>query len=617
MKEAIQKLEKLLEAGGTKKDIAFLAVSAIFLVLSIMDVPLPFNPAWVAIILCGLPIILEAIIGIVTSFDITADVLVSLALIASVCIGEDFAAGEVAFIMQLGALLEDLTVARAQKGIEKLVKLAPEKARVIVNGEERLVASEEVKAGDVIRVLPGEIIACDGVIREGSTSVDEAVMTGESIPVDKGIGSSVMSGTVNQFGAITVEATKDGSDSSIQRMVRLTESADAGRAKIVRLADKWAFWIVVIALSASLITYLVTKEAIRAVTVLVVFCPCSLVLATPTAIMAAIGNASKKGFLVKDGDALERLSECKAVCFDKTGTLTKGKAKVHAAVGKDNLLEITASAEASSEHPLGKAICEAYDARLPSSSFEMIPGRGIRAIVNGKTVLCGSEVFLQENGIVADGDCSSYLAEGDAIIHTSYGDEYLGFIALSDTLRTESRAAVAALASLNVEAVLLTGDHSAAAESIASKCGIKNVHSQCRPEDKLEAIKELQNSGCHVAMVGDGINDAPSLRAADVGLAMGGIGSDIAMEAASIVLVNDRLERLPFLFALAKKMMGTIKRNITFSMLLNFLAIALAISGILNPVTGALVHNAGSVIVIVSSALLLGWKGSKSLEIGK
>ncbi len=608
MKEALHNLEKFLERGGVKKDIALLAISALFLILSLINAPLPFNPAWVAIVLCGFPIILEAAIGILTSFDLTADFLVSLALIASVMIGEDFAAGEVAFIMQLGALLEELTVSKAEKGIEKLVKLTPEKARIIAEGEEKIIRSEEVKAGDIIKILPGEIIPCDGVVIEGITSVDEAVMTGEAIPADKEKGSAVTSGGINQYGAITVEATRDGSDSSIQRMVRLTESADASKARIVGIADRWAFWIVIIALSAALLVYLATKEAIRAVTVLVVFCPCSLVLATPTAIMAAIGNASKKGFLVKDGDALERLSSCDIVTFDKTGTLTKGKAKVHAAVGKDNLLEITASAESSSEHPLGKAIADACKNKLPSSNFEMIPGRGIRAEVEGKAVLSGSLAFLEENGIKAESDTTPYTSEGDAIIHTCFDGEYLGFIALSDTLRNESRDAVTGLKALGVRSVLLTGDHEKAALSIARKCGIENVISSCRPEDKLNAIKDMQKNGSHVAMVGDGINDAPSLKASDVGIAMGGIGSDIAMDASSIVLVSDRLDKLVFLFSLSRKMMRTIKRNITFSMALNFLAIALAMAGVLNPVSGALVHNAGSVVVIVSSALLLSWK---------
>ena len=329
MKTLIEKLEWLLGLGGTKRDIVFLCVSGAALVLSLLQVqPFPFDIAWVAIILCGVPIILEAAIGLVTAFDIKADVLVSLALIASVCIGEDFAAGEVAFIMQIGALLEDLTVAKARAGIEKLVHLTPQTARLLTDGGETIVPAEHVKIGDRLRVLPGESVPVDGVILSGQTSINQAVMTGESLPVDKAAGDPVFSGTVNQFGAFEMEATRVGEDSSIQRMIQLVQSADAGKAKIVGLADRWATWIVVIALTAAALTWAISGEIIRAVTILVVFCPCALVLATPTAIMAAIGNATKHGFLVRAGDALERLAKVRKVAFDKTGTLTYGTPQV-------------------------------------------------------------------------------------------------------------------------------------------------------------------------------------------------------------------------------------------------------------------------------------------------
>lgn len=321
MKRWTQAMERFLEWGGIRKEVLLLAISGAALLISIFDlVPLPFDAAWAAILLCGIPIILEAVIGLVTSFDIKADVLVSMALIASVCIGEDFAAGEVAFIMQLGALLEDLTVARARAGIEKLVHLTPQTARLLQDEREVIVPAAQVRVGDRLRVLPGESVPVDGVITAGQTSINQAVMTGESLPVDMGVGDPVSSGTVNQFGAFEMRATRVGEDSSIQRMVRLVQSADAGKAKIVRLADRWATWIVVIALSAAFLTWLFTGEIIRSVTILVVFCPCALVLATPTAIMAAIGNATKHGFLVREGDALERLAKVNLIAFDKTGT---------------------------------------------------------------------------------------------------------------------------------------------------------------------------------------------------------------------------------------------------------------------------------------------------------
>ena len=331
MKILMKKLEGIMEIGGIRKDVALLVISGAALLVSVFHIiSLPFDAAWVAVFLCGIPIILEAFIGLVTKFDIKADVLVSIALVASLCIGEDFAAGEVAFIMQLGALLEDLTVAKARAGIEKLVHLTPQNARVIKNGTETVIPVEKAEVGDILRILPGETIPVDGIILSGQTSINQAVMTGESLPVDKAAGDEVSSGTVNQFGSFEMRATKVGEDSSIQRMIRLVQSADAGKAKIVRLADRWATWIVVIALSAALLTWLVTGLIIRAVTILVVFCPCALVLATPTAVMAAIGNATKHGFLVREGDALERLSAVKRVAFDKTGTLTYGTPQVAA-----------------------------------------------------------------------------------------------------------------------------------------------------------------------------------------------------------------------------------------------------------------------------------------------
>ena len=294
MKKLMHKLENLLEIGGIKKDITLLVLSGIAVLCSLVKFqPFPFDMAWIAIILCGIPIILEAVIGLVTEFDIKADVLVSLALIASICIGENFAVGEVAFIMQLGGLLEELTVAKARAGIEKLVHLTPQTARVIADGKESVIPAQEVKLHDVLKILPGETIPVDRIIISGQTSVNQAVMTGESLPVDKTVDDEVSSGTVNQFGAFEMRATKVGEDSSIQRMIHLVQSADAGKAKIVGIADRWATWIVVIALTAAVLTWLITGKIIRAVTILVVFCPCALVLATPTAIMAAIGNATK------------------------------------------------------------------------------------------------------------------------------------------------------------------------------------------------------------------------------------------------------------------------------------------------------------------------------------
>ena len=624
MKKAIKKIENLMGIGGTRKDILLLAISGVSIICSLLHVQLfPFDLAWFAVVLCGLPIILQAIIGLVTAFDIKADVLVALALIASLCIGETFAAGEVAFIMQLGALLEELTVAKARAGIEKLVHLTPQTARVLQMDKAVIVPAEQVRIDDRIRVLPGETIPVDGIIVSGQTSINQAVMTGESLPVDKAAGDEVSSGTVNQFGTFEMKATRVGEDSSIQRMIKLVQSADAGKAKIVGIADRWATWIVVIALSAAVITWLITGQIIRAVTILVVFCPCALVLATPTAIMASIGNATKHGFLVRQGDALERLANTKSIAFDKTGTLTYGTPRVIAVQSVTDvfttkeLYQMVASVEQFSEHPLGKAIVHCFKKEKTDfaevDNFQMIPGRGVCAEIEGKRVLAGNPELLETHHVEIPvlEDTKDYIRQGCTIIYVSVNNIFAGFLALSDTVRKESEHMIDELLKLGICPVLLTGDHENAANTIASLLHIEDVKANCMPENKLAYIEQYQKNGMSVCMIGDGVNDAPALKKSDVGIAMGGVGSDIAVDAADIALVDDDVKELPHLVALSKHMMVTIKRNMTFSMSINFVAITLAILGILNPVVGALVHNAGSVFVIINSAFLLKWKSKK------
>lgn len=649
---AIEKIEEILAWGGTKKDILFLLISIVSLVLSFFapDI-LPFNPAWVAIILCGLPIICEAIIGLITAFDIKADVLVSIALIAAVVIGEDFAAGEVAVIMQLGALLEELTVAKARAGIERLVSLTPRTARVVhESGEEITMRAEEVCVGDTVRVLPGETVPVDGIIIMGQTAIDESVMTGEPLPVDKSCGDEVRSGTVNQFGAFDIRAERVGKDSAIQRMIALVQSADASKAKIVRLADRWATWIVVIALVSAAGTWLMTGEVIRAVTILVVFCPCALVLATPTAIMAAIGNVTKYGVLVREGDALERLAKVSVIAFDKTGTLTHGCPEVVAVELFESsalpegaasilpeegeyrdqsevmmrdisdevaLFKMLASAESLSEHPIGKAIVRGWNALHSETletpqEFSMIPGRGVSAVVEGKRVCAGNIEMLKEQAVceldALHKRAEPYLEQGCTVIYAAVEGCAAGIIALADTVRPDASETITAIMRQGITPVLLTGDHRNPAYAIASQVGIHEVRAEYLPEQKMDVIARFEEEGVPVCMVGDGINDAPALKRATVGIALGGVGSDIAVDAADIALVNDSISSLPQVFALSKRMMTTIKLNMTFSMILNFVAIVLAMTAVLDPVSGALVHNIGSVVVIVNSALLLRWK---------
>ncbi|QQO07772.1 heavy metal translocating P-type ATPase [Breznakiella homolactica] len=607
-----------------KRGILFLVTSGISLIASFFSGKyLPLDPAWIAIVLCGIPIVRGAAVALATEFDVKADLLVSLALIASVIIGETFAAGEVAFIMTLGAMLEERTVAKARAGIERLVHLTPRTARIVHEGEERVISAEQVKVGDMLRVLAGETIAVDGIIVTGQTSINQSVMTGESLPVDKGAGDEVASGTVNQFGTFDMRASKVGEDSSLQRMIRLVESADAGKAKIVGLADRWATWIVVIALVSAAVTWFVTGEIIRAVTILVVFCPCALVLATPTAIMAGIGNAAKYGILIREGDALERLAAVSRLAFDKTGTLTYGTPHVVAADSFDSgmsgeeIFSLAASAERLSEHPLGKAITAHYKETAGSlprepQKFSLIAGRGVEAQVEDKSILAGNPELLAEQMIRLPDSmmekAETYKNDGCTVIFIAVNGIASGMIALADELRGDAAQVVRKVGESGIGTILLTGDNERAARHIADETGISEVYADCLPETKLKIIDRCQRDGKLICMVGDGVNDAPALKKAHVGIAMGGIGSDIAIDAADIALVGDDIKNLPHLLKLSRKTMGKITVNLTASMVLNFAAIILAMTGILNPVVGALVHNVGSVVVIINSSLLLKWK---------
>lgn len=609
-----------------KRDITFLALGGGSLLLSFFaPAALPVNPAWLAILLCGAPIVREAAVGLFTRFDIKADVLVSLALLASVAIGEIFAAGEIAFIMQLGSLLEERTVAKARAGIEKLVRLTPRTARRVTAAGEESIPAEAVAVGDRLRVLPGETIPVDGVVRAGQTSVNQAVMTGESLPVDKGPGDEVFSGTVNQFGSFEMEAARVGEDSSIQRMIRLVQSADAGKAKIVGLADRWATWIVIAALASAALTWLFSGQVIRAVTILVVFCPCALVLATPTAIMAAIGNVTRHSFLVREGDALERLAQVGKAAFDKTGTLTRGVPEVTAVrslspgVTEEQVYDWLARAELGSEHPLGKAVVRGWQAAgggtpAPAEDFEALPGRGLRAVLDGHTVLAGSEALLEEAGAAlpptARAEAEGFQAQGCTLIYLAVDGAPAGFCALADTVRGEAAAMLRALSAEGVSPVLLTGDNENAAAHIARTLSIREYRAGCLPEDKLNWIDRAQQAGVRICMVGDGINDAPALARADVGLAIGA-GTDVAIESADVVLMKSDLLDAVTAVQLSRKVIRNIKENLFWAFIYNIIGIPLA-AGVwyplfqlqLSPMFGAAAMSLSSVCV-VSNALRL------------
>ena len=577
------------------------------------------NFAWVCVGICGIPLAYLAVWRVIHNkgiSKISSALLITIAMIAALLIGDLFAAGEVAFIMEIGALLEDMTTERAKKGLRNLIALSPQTGRVLRDGGEVTVPVEEIREKDVLRILPGETVPVDGVILAGETSLDQSVMTGESLPVDKTVGDSVFSGTINRFGSIDIQATKVGAHSSLQRLIRMVEEAENNQAPAQRIADKWASWLVPVALMIAIIAFLITRDIVRAVTVLVVFCPCALVLATPTAIMAAIGQATRYGVIIKSGEALEKMGSVDTIALDKTGTLTYGRLEVSDVIscsgkGEAELLQIAGAAESRSEHPLGKAITAFAKEKgqpLPEiSDFQMSAGKGVSASIGGNRYVLGNETYMAEHGINPAEDVSTRLSllrkQGKASVLVAEGDSVIGIIALSDVLRPEAEETIRRLSEMGTKTVLLTGDHRAAAEYFAEKIGIREIRAELLPEEKVAQIQTLRESG-KVCMIGDGVNDAPALKTADVGVAMGAMGSDIAVDAADVALMTDDISKLPYLKWLSNTTVKTIRGAITLSMCINFVAVTLSVLGILTPTTGALVHNAGSCFVVLLAALL-------------
>ncbi|MBQ6099182.1 MAG: cadmium-translocating P-type ATPase [Methanobrevibacter sp.] len=602
----------------------FLVIAVIFMIFGI-DTPIYLNPAWGAVIISGIPMLLLAMTRLIRERWISSALLIAIAMVASLLIGEIFAAGEVAWIMALGALLEDWTVERAKKGLRNLINLTPQTGRRIVDGVEEEVSVDEIKIGDTLRILPGESVPVDGEIISGTSSLDQSIMTGESLPIDKEVGDEVFCGTMNMYGAIDIKATSLGENSSLQKLIDLVKAADEKQAPTQRIADKWATWLVPVALIIAIVAWLATGDIERGVTVLVVFCPCALILATPTAIMAAIGQATKYGVLIKSGEALETLGALNTLVFDKTGTLTYGNLQVsdvipvNSDLSETDLLRAVASCETLSEHPLAKAIVSKakeleMDLEEPQD-FKMYPGKGVNCNISYGTVYAGNAKFLAENNIDVD---ESYLdklrSEGKAAIIVAINDAVAGFVGLSDVIREDSASMIKSLHDLDTETILLTGDNTETANYFASQVGIGKVHGNLLPEEKLSWIEKLKSEGKKVCMIGDGVNDAPALKTADVSVAMGSVGSDVAIEAADIALLGDDIGKIPYLKKLSNSTLFTIKANIIISMTINALAIVCSVLGWLNPVTGAIVHNAGSCLVVLNAALLYDRKFDDSIK---
>lgn len=594
-----------------KIDLLAIMISAISLIASfILSIE---YLSWIAVILCGIPIFKECAEGLITEFDIKADLLVSIAIVASIIIGEVFAAGEIATIMAIGGFLEEYTVSKTQGRIKELVNMTPQVAVRIRNGKEERILASEVQIGDILKVLPGESIPTDGRIINGETSIDQSTLTGESIPVDKKANDDVYSGTINLYGSFTMETTKVSDDSSLQKLIKLVESSSPENANVVRQADKWATFVVAIAFTAAILTYLYTFEIARSVTILVVFCPCALVLATPTAIMAAIGNLTKYGILVKDGASIEELARTDELVFDKTGTLTYGTPEVVDIISNNpkKMMRMLASLESKSEHPIAKAIVKYYDNAeelLDVEDFTMHIGKGVTGIINGSKVIAGNINLMESENI----DLKDYKSESsDITIFVAENGRLIGNVLLADTLRENSKETIKNLKKLRIKTTLLTGDNEKTARHIAKEVKVRNVKFNCLPEDKTNYIRGEQMLGHNIAMIGDGVNDAPSLKKANVGIAMGKIGSEISVEAANITLINDNVGDIPHLIGIARKTVRTINISIAFALTLNVVAMALAILGILNPIEGALIHNIGSVAVITYSSTLIKYRMSK------
>ncbi|MBE6485673.1 MAG: cation-translocating P-type ATPase [Methanosphaera stadtmanae] len=622
-------MEQLERFIGILEGLKMTIVGGIFLLISLYfvltgtSIPSYMDPAWVTVFICGIPLVYLALTRLINEHWISSALLIVMAMVASIYIGEIFAAGEVTFIMALGALLEDYTVERSKRGLTDLINLKPEKGRLLINENgqtiEKEVQATDIQIGDILRVLPGEKIPVDGVIIDGDTSVDQSVMTGESLPLDKTIDDEVFSGTLNLHGSIDIKATKVGTDSSLEKLIRLVQEADEKQAPTQRIADKWATWLVPVALAIAIVTYLITGNLERGVTILVVFCPCALILATPTAIMAAIGQATKQGVLIKSGEALEIMGNVDTITFDKTGTLTFGNLEVSDIVSlakditEEELTKYVTISEVKSEHPIGKAIVnhskengKEYD---EPDTFEMIPGKGVKVQYKDDVILSGTTRFMEDNNIDIIDSCHKELDllrnEGKASIVVALNNRIIGVIGLSDVLRENAEAVVSTLKNdLETNVELLTGDNYKAANYFASKVGITDVHSELLPENKVEIVEQLKSSNKKVCMVGDGVNDAPALKTADVSVAMGGMGSDIAIDAADMALLGDDIEKLPYLKKLSNATLFTIHLSITISMIINAIAIICSVLGWLNPITGALVHNVGSCAVVMLAASL-------------
>jgi Zn2+/Cd2+-exporting ATPase len=562
----------------------------------------------------------SAILGI-RARDFTADIPVSIATAAALFVHQYSAAAVVAVLLLLGGMLEEFVAARAGRALDALAALLPSQVTVRSDGQDRMIPLEQVVVDDVLLVRSGERIAVDGEIVSGTASVNQAAITGESMPVDKVAGDTVFAGTLNEVGAIEMRATKVGEDTTLGQIRTMVAEAQEQKAPIERLLNRWAKVYTPVAILLAIGLFIFTHDISRSITMLIVFCPCVMVLATPTALVASIGNAALRGGLVKKGATIEALANIDTVCFDKTGTLTFGEPQMLRTValnglGEREVLRLSAVAEKFSEHPLARAVVRAARHQgltiNDPDKFEALPGLGVRAGAEGRKLLLGRSKLLGEHGITIPAGVEAQVTElagpGRTVIVVADGQQMAGLLVLEDTLRPESAPAVRKLNEMGIRTVLVSGDNQNTADRIATQLGINEVYAEVLPAQKVEIVKRLQSEGRKVAFVGDGVNDGPALAVADVGVAMGRGGTDVAIETADIGLLSDDLSKLPHLLEVSRQAIRAIKQNLVFSLGVLALAVGLTIPGILTPVTGALLHELSSIPVIANSARLIGLK---------
>ncbi|MFZ5866373.1 MAG: heavy metal translocating P-type ATPase [Thermodesulfobacteriota bacterium] len=564
----------------------------------------------------GFPIVWGAVRGLLHR-KVNVDELVSLAIIGSLLQGELLTAVVVSFVMVLGSLVEQVTTGAAHKAIRSLINIHPETATVLVDGKELTVSVYQVNVGDILLVKPGDRIPVDGIVKKGATAVDESPMTGEPIPQEKTAGSTVFAGTLNQTGVIEIEAKSVGEDTTLGKVIKLVSRAEYYKPRSVRLIDRYATWFTPTILLCAGVAWWLTGDVGRAVTVLIVGCPCALILAAPTAVVAAIGRAAKAGILVKGGQFLEEAGRANVILFDKTGTLTRGEPRINTIVSVDgsNMMEVlacAASVEQNSTHPLARAVLKAahYAKVTLSKAEDMVAeiGFGVRACVNGRIVEVGSASIgggAMQLPLQLRQQVETFKENGMTPLVVYEDQRALGVMAVTDPIRAAAQQTVCTLKGLKIECVaMVSGDHEKSARRVADEVGLTDAWSDQKPQDKLQVIRDFQDAGKTVIFVGDGINDAPALATANVGVAMGAAGTDVALETADVALMNDDISKIPFLIDLGRRTLLTIKWNLAFGLLFNAAAVLAGGWGILSPIMGAIVHNIGSVLVVLSSARL-------------